>query len=208
MDGLVTPLDLVPFQVDEHVGQAGDGSHEQRRQAANDPQARQRPTGQPTRNEKTEDDRQEQRPRSPREQTLPEQKAALGYPLLRSMPKPRKHPADQPDLVQDSAGQHRSCQRPQQQIRRMNMFQSGEPGGVSHGWPGYIASLHFGVESLIRFGLSTFLEVSLYHPEPFVDGARETESGCWPYDYRQTRLTDRWLVGRSCGMTPRYRPMR
>ena len=51
MDGLVTPFDLVPFQVDEHVGQAGDGPHEQRGQAANDPQGRQRPAGHPTHDE-------------------------------------------------------------------------------------------------------------------------------------------------------------
>ena len=37
MDGLVAPFDLVPFQVDEHVGQAGDGPHEQRGQAAQRP---------------------------------------------------------------------------------------------------------------------------------------------------------------------------
>ena len=41
-------------------------------------------------------------------------------------------PADQPDLVQDGGSRHRPRQRPQEQIRRMNLFQTGEPGGVSH----------------------------------------------------------------------------
>ena len=33
--------------------------------------------------------------------------------------------------------------------------------------------VHLGVESSIQFGSSAFLEVSLHHPEPFVDAARD-----------------------------------
>ena len=40
MDGLVAPFDLVPFQVDEHVGQAGGRAHDHEHQAAKDPQCR------------------------------------------------------------------------------------------------------------------------------------------------------------------------
>ena len=81
MDRLVTPLDLVPLQVDEHVRQAGDDPHEQRGQAAKDPRGRPRTTGHAAHEEEAEDDRQEERPRGPREQTLPEQEALPDAPL-------------------------------------------------------------------------------------------------------------------------------
>ena len=47
MDSLVTPLDLIPFQVDEHVSQAGGDSHEHWGQAEKDPQSRPQTTGHP-----------------------------------------------------------------------------------------------------------------------------------------------------------------
>ena len=120
MDGLVAALDLVPLQVDEHVGQAGDRSHEQRGQAANDPQARQQPAGHPAHDEKTEDDGQKQRPRSPREQTLPEQEALPDRPSHHEAEDPQD-PADQPDPVEDAGRQHDPRQRRQEQVRRMDL---------------------------------------------------------------------------------------
>ena len=104
MDGLVTSFDLIPFQVDEHVGQAGDDSHEQRGQAAKDPRNRPRTTHHQAEKQKTEDDRQEHRPRSPGEQTLPEQEAVPDRSSDHQAEAPQD-PADQPDLVQNGRGQ-------------------------------------------------------------------------------------------------------
>ena len=115
MDSLVTPFDLIPFQVDEHVSQTGDGPHDQGGQAEPDLQGRQWPTCQSTDKKKSEDDRQEQRPRRPREQTFPEQETAPDTPSHDRAKAPQA-PADHPDLVQDACGQHRYCQCPQKQI--------------------------------------------------------------------------------------------
>ena len=104
MDCLVTPLDLITFQVDEHVSQASGDPHEHRGQAEKDPRTGPQAPGQPARNEENDDDRQEYRPRSPTEQTLPEQKA----PLDRSFHNKADAAQDrgnQPDPVQD-ARQH------------------------------------------------------------------------------------------------------
>ena len=110
VDGLVTPFNLISFQVDEHVGQAGDGPHEQGGQAEQDPQGRQWPTCHSTDKKKTEDDRQEQRPRGPREQTFPEQEALPDAPSHDQAEAPQD-PADQADLVQYAGCHHRHRQR-------------------------------------------------------------------------------------------------
>ena len=131
MDGLVAPLDLVPLQVDEHVRQAGDDPHEQRGQAAKDPRGRPRTSGHPARQEETDDDRQVDRPRSPREQTLPEQEARPDGPRDHEAEAPQD-PADQPDLVQDAGRHHDPRQRRQQQVGGIGTFQPGDPGGGIH----------------------------------------------------------------------------
>ena len=127
IDGLVTPLDLAPFQVDEHVGQAGDGSHEKRRQPADGPQARQPPAEHPAHDEETEDDRQKLRPRGPREQTLPEQES-VPDPPLNARPNGPHEPARQADPEENPGGRRQPRQRRQEQVRRMDLIRIDEPG--------------------------------------------------------------------------------
>jgi hypothetical protein len=116
MDRLVAALDLVPLQVDEHVGEASHCPHEQRGQTTNDPQNLQEATDRPAQDEKAQDDGQEQRPRRPREQSLPEQEAPVDARPDHETEGP-KEPAQHSDLEQD-AGRQRQCRkRDQEQVR-------------------------------------------------------------------------------------------
>ena len=72
VDDLVAPLDFISFQVDAHVGEAGDGPHGERREPANDPQAWHQSANKRAQQEDSADDRQEFLPRGPRERSLPE----------------------------------------------------------------------------------------------------------------------------------------
>ena len=75
VDGLVAALDLVPLEVDEHVRQAGADPHEQRRRCAQDGDPRGGPGRCASQTDEDDEDAQEEGPRRPGEEPLPDPEA-------------------------------------------------------------------------------------------------------------------------------------
>ena len=99
MHRLVAAADLVAFQVDEHVREAGRHADEQQGRAAQHRQPRRLQPGRPAQHQQGEDDGEEARPVRPGEEAFPHLEPRTGRTARTTTPKRRKTQRTTPSLM-------------------------------------------------------------------------------------------------------------